>query len=138
MDKEKLKQIAYLKTEIKSIKKQIEELDSIILVDKVKGSSSCYPYGPRNFTIEGVDSYKTTKLKKKLARRIDELMDTVEDVNNYIEKIPDSLTRQIISLKYINGLGWKQVAEHIGGNNTKDSVRMICDRFLNKENLLTN
>lgn len=50
----------------------------------------------------------------------------------YIAGIDDSLMRQIISLRYINGLEWRQVAEHIGGNNTEDSVRKAVNRFLIK------
>ena len=130
LDKEQLKQIGNLIKEIECIKKQLETLSSIVLVDKVKGSSKVYPYTPRNFTIEGIDRYKVYKLEKKLQRRIDELMDVVEDINNFITEIPDSLTRQIISLRYINNLTWEQVAESIGGNNTADSVRKVAERFL--------
>ena len=38
--------------------------------------------------------------------------------------------RQVISLRYINGLTWEGVAANIGGNNTADSMRMLCSRFL--------
>ncbi len=48
----------------------------------------------------------------------------------YIASIDDSLIRQIISLRYVNGLNWTQVAMYIGGGNTADSVRMIHNRFL--------
>ena len=48
----------------------------------------------------------------------------------YIASIDDSLTRQIISLRYVNGFNWTQVAMHIGGGNTADSVRMVHNRFL--------
>ncbi|RXI57426.1 RNA polymerase subunit sigma-24, partial [Clostridium tetani] len=37
---------------------------------------------------------------------------------------------QIISLRYINGLTWEEVATNIGGNNTADSVRKTAERFL--------
>ena len=51
----------------------------------------------------------------------------------YIEKVDDSLTRQILTLRYINGYSWSQVAMHIGGGNTSDSVRMIHKRFLEND-----
>ena len=41
--------------------------------------------------------------------------------------------RLILSLRYINGLGWYQVAASIGGDNTDKSVQMLVNRFL-KEN----
>lgn len=134
MNKEQLKQLKYLKTEIEVIKKQIEELDYTTVTDSVKGSSAYFPYVARNFKIEGLDeegyNYKFKRLRNKLNRKIDELMDLVEGTNEFIDSIEDSLTRQIISLRYINGLTWEQVAESIGGNNTADSVRKVAERFL--------
>ena len=54
-------------------------------------------------------------------------------LERWIADIPDSLTRQIFTLRFINGLTWNQVAMHIGGN-TEASVKMICYRHLNKVN----
>lgn len=48
----------------------------------------------------------------------------------YINGITDSATRQVIELRFVNGLTWQQVAYSIGGDNTADSVRKICDRHL--------
>lgn len=136
MDKEQLKQLKYLKTEIEVIKKQIEELDYATVTDSVKGSSAYFPYVARNFKIEGLDeegyNYKFKRLRNKLNRKIDELMDLVEETNEFIDSIEDSLTRQIITLRYVNGLPWNQVAESLGQGYTEDSVRMISNRFLEK------
>ena len=55
-------------------------------------------------------------------------------LERYIADVPDSLTRQIMTLRFINGLGWWQVAYSIGGNNTGDSVRMNVKRYLESEN----
>ena len=66
-------------------------------------------------------------------RRVEELIDLVEETNDYINDIDDSLVRQIFTLRYINGLEWRQVAVSIGGNNTADSVRMIHNRFLERK-----
>ncbi|HCL4447570.1 TPA: RNA polymerase subunit sigma-24 [Clostridium botulinum] len=134
MDKEQLKQLRYLKTEIEAIKKQIDNLECTMAIDKVRGSSSHFPYVQRSFTIEGVDyeeyNRKTIRLRKKLSRRISELMDLVEETNGFIEGIEDSLTRQIISLRYINGLTWEDVAANVGGGTTTESVRKVAERFL--------
>ena len=50
----------------------------------------------------------------------------------YIAGIDDSLVRQIISLRFINGMTWHQVAKHIGGGNTEESVKKACYRFIRK------
>ena len=131
MDKEQLKQLKYLKTEIENIKKQIEEINNTIVADSVKGSSRNFPFIERNFKIEGLEyNNKAKRLERKLIRRTEELLDTVTETNEFIENIEDSLVRQVISLRYINGLTWEEVAANIGGNNTADSMRMLCSRFL--------
>ena len=56
-------------------------------------------------------------------------------LERYIATIPDSLTRQIFTLRFINGLPWRQVAAHIGGNNTEDSVKKTCYRYIDKSNI---
>lgn len=56
-------------------------------------------------------------------------------LERYISTIPDSLTRQIFTLRFINGLPWLQVALHIGGNNTADSVKKTCYRYIDKSNM---
>lgn len=134
MDKEQLKQLKYLKSEIKILQRQIEDIETITTKDSVKGSLSEHPYIETHFKIEGVDykSYnrKVKRLQRKLSRRMEELIDLVEETNEYIESIDDSLIRQIIALRYINGLTWDQVAASIGGNNTAESVRKAAERFL--------
>jgi hypothetical protein len=134
--KHQLKQLRHLKNEIKLLKKQIEDLDYTITSDVVRGSTPFFPYIERNIQITGIsyDDYKRrlSRLRRRLQRRLDELMELVEETNEYIHTIDDSLMRQILSLRYINGLTWEQVAAHIGGGNTADSVRKAADRFLGK------
>jgi len=136
MTKKELKQIKHLKSEIEMLKKQIENLEYVITTDTVKGSTSYFPYIEHNVKITGIDykdyNRRLKKLQRMLRRRIEELIDLVEQANEYIGSIEDSLMRQILTLRYINGLTWEQVAAHIGGNNTADSVRKAAERFLAK------
>lgn len=50
-------------------------------------------------------------------------------LNRFVAGIDDSFMRQIISLRYINGFTWRQVAFHIGGGNTEESIRQRHKRF---------
>ena len=134
MEKDQLKQLRYLKNEIEILKGQITNLDYTIATDRVKGSDNEFPYTERSFTITGIDyedyNRKMRRLQRRLNRRIDELVDLVEEAYEYIDNIDDSLIRQTITLRYVNGLAWEQVAASIGGNNTADSVRKIAERYL--------
>ena len=72
---------------------------------------------------------KLKRLERKLKLRLDELMDLVDEINEYISNQEDSEIRQILSLRYINGLTWNQVAKHLG--YADESVpRKRCNRFL--------
>lgn len=51
-------------------------------------------------------------------------------IERYIADIPDSLTRQIFTLRFVDGLSWLQVANKIGGDNTEDSVKKTCYRYI--------
>lgn len=53
-------------------------------------------------------------------------------LERYIADIPDSLTRQIFALRFINGLNWVQVAMNVGGGNTSEAVRSKVYRYLKK------
>ena len=51
-------------------------------------------------------------------------------LNRYIAGVEDAQMRMILSLRYVNGLSWQQVAAQIGGGNTADGVRKAHDRFV--------
>ena len=54
-------------------------------------------------------------------------------LNRFIENVDDAQMRMILSLRFVNGLTWRQVAHSIGGGNTEDSVRKACQRFLQEQ-----
>ena len=133
MNKNQLRQLRHLKSEIRLLKQQIDNLESEIVTDRVRGSDVEHPYIEKTYIIRGLAydrRVKIKRLKEKLQRRVDDLIDLVVEINEYIETIDDSLIRQIITLRYVNGLTWDQVAAHVGGGNTADSLRKMHDRFL--------
>jgi len=65
-------------------------------------------------------------------RMDDRRMDCLEELArlyDFIDSIPDSLTRQIFSLRYIDGLSWQQVAFRIGESD-EQFPRRIHNRCL--------
>jgi len=135
--REQLRQLKYLKNEIKMLREQIDNLKTGIVSDVVEGSESEFPYTKRRFTIAGADheeyERKSKRLRERLQRRVKDLMDLLEEINEYIADIDDSLLRQIVTLRHVNGLTWDQVAASIGGGNTADGVRKMHDRYLREK-----
>ena len=73
---------------------------------------------------------KARSLRRKLKARMDELMDKVVEINDYISTIPDSEMRSILALRYINNLSWQQIAASMGTEGDGSTERKKHDRFL--------
>lgn len=131
MTRQKLKQVRYLKREIRLIQEQITAVEAEIVTDKVTGSDPEHPWTERHYIIRGLPGERNEKLlrlRDRLERRMNDLQDLRAEIFAWVEGIEDSLLRQIIVLRHVNGLSWRQVAREIGGGNTADSVRKMHDR----------
>ena len=63
----------------------------------------------------------------RLRRRLDVL-------DAYFADIRDAQTALIFDLRFRKCLSWQQIADDIGGNNTEDTVKKICYRYIEKSN----
>ena len=122
-------------TELKqyrSICAELKELESEIhknkVTDTVSGSDTEFPYIKHSILISGIAAGNKNILEKHR-----ELWDRKLEIESFINNIPDITTMRIFRKKFIEGKSWQQVAYEIGGSNTKDGVRMICKRYLNKK-----
>ena len=133
MTRQKLKQVRHLKSEIKLLQEQILTLESEIVTDKVKGSDPDHPWTERHYIIRGLPGERNEKLlrlRDRLERRKSDLQDMRAEIFEWVEGIEDSLLRQVIILRHVNGLSWRQVAREIGAGTTWDSLRKMHDRFI--------
>ncbi len=130
------KEIQEVKQRIKNTEKQIDKIEKDGTVcDKVMGGEG----GWQPFKIEGFPypeySKKKTLLysrKATLANLEMELMETVNQIEEFISSVDDSRMRRIINLRFIEKLSWQQVASRIGGGNTDETVRKAFYRFMEK------
>lgn len=130
-----LSQLYWLNREIEMDQERLAELEQ-----KATSVSS-----PNLSGVPGGSNYFDNKIQRYVADIVDLQMiilakqqQCIHERNRlerYIATIPDSLTRQVFTLRFVNGLPWKQVAAHIGGNNTEDSVKKTCYRYIDKSNL---
>ena len=143
ISKEILIQYSDLQQECKEVREKIEKLERQIakieedgaVVDKVRGGEG----GLQSFKIEGFPypeySRKKTLLyarKATLSEFEMELLETLNDVEEFIASISDSHIRRIVNLRVVDGLSWNKVADRIGGGNTEGSVKMAFQRFMGK------
>ena len=141
MTKKELSQLYYLTREIEMLKKQLSDLEDRqddYICGTVKASSADYPYTLHSITVSGVTDPEATYRRRAEIREIKALISLkIEQCDieygrliRYVNSVDDSLMRQILTYRYINGFNWVQVAMHIGGGNSEDSVRKQHDRYL--------
>lgn len=133
MTRQELKQVRYLKREIELLQEQIAAVEAEIVTDKVKGSDPDHPWTERSFIIKGLPGERNEKLlrlRDRLERRKSDLQDMRAEIFEWVESVDDSLLRQVIILRHVNGLSWRQVAREIGAGTTWDSLRKMHDRFI--------
>ena len=141
VSKEILIQYSDLQEEVKEVRERIEKTEKQIsrleeagnVIDSVCGGNG----GIQHFKIEGFPypeySRKKTLLyarKATLASLEMELMEILNQVEEFIASVEDSRIRRIITLRFIDNLSWNKVADRIGGNNTEDSVKKAFYRFM--------
>lgn len=141
ISKEILIQYSDLQEEVKEVRERIERTERQIakieedgnVIDTVSGGGG----GIQHFKIEGFPypeySRKKTLLyarKATLASLELELMEMLNQVDEFITSVDDSRMRRIITLRFIENLSWNKVADRIGGNNTEDSVKKAFYRFM--------
>lgn len=141
VSKDILIQYSDLQEEIKEVRERIEKTESQIakmetdgsVTDSVKGGDG----GIQHFRIEGFPFSEYGRKKTLLyARKATltslelELLETLNQVEEFIANVRDSRMRRIITFRFIENLSWGQVAKRIGGGNTDESVKKAFYRFM--------
>lgn len=86
----------------------------------------------KELTELSADYKRNEKRIIELRAKINDYHERIHNCELFFESIEDIQTRQIFELRYIHRMKWSDIAAHIGGYNTPDTVRMICCRYLKK------
>ncbi len=142
--KNALSQYNDLVREIEEVEQRISkterDLQRIIdegeVTDMVRGGEG----GIQHFTITGFpnrDYVKMTTLlntRKSILHALkSEIEQSINDVQVFIASLDNSHDRRIVTMRVIDKMSWRQIAQNIGGGNTADSVRMAYNRILERE-----
>lgn len=69
-------------------------------------------------------------LEEQINKELTEYWRKYVELEMYIANIPDSLTRRIFRMRFIDGKTWEAIAWKCGGKNTADGIRKRCERFV--------
>lgn len=143
VSKEILIQYSDLQEEVKEVREKIAQTERQIekieeegnVVDTVSGGDG----GIQHFKIEGFPYPEYSRKKSLLYARKSilsnlefELLETLNQVEEFITSIEDSRMRRIVTLRFVDNLSWGRVADRIGGGNTEDSVKKSFYRFMKR------
>lgn len=143
MDRDVLRQYTDLQQEIKDLRQRIEKKENQILqmekgyavCDTVKGTRKDGTIGL--ITIKGFPEpeyyYRKSSLEKSCLRMKEKelkLLELTEEVEKFIDQIPDSRTRRIFRYRYLDNMSWVQIAHYIGRKATEENCRAIHNRYL--------
>ncbi len=108
MTEKELKQLYWLKEEIKQIDDELQKLENISLTKSpiITG----LPFG--NDKSDNVANYSCdiADLKAELKEKRQKYIDDATRVEKFIDSIEDGQIRQIFRLRHIDGLSWDQIA----------------------------
>lgn len=130
MTLKELSQLYYLNREIEMDQRRLRELEARALpgAQVIMGT----PHGSGVADIVGRYAAEIADLRGLIEAKHQQCLYERSRLERYIADIDDSLLRQIFTYRFVNGLPWLQVAACIGGNNTADSVRVACNRYIEK------
>lgn len=130
MTLKELSQLYYLNREIEMDQRRLRELE----VKALPGAQviTGMPHGSGVADIVGRYAAEIADLRGIIEAKHQQCLYERSRLERYIAGIDDSLLRQIFTYRFVNGLPWLQVAACIGGNNTADSVRVACNRYIEK------
>jgi hypothetical protein len=130
MTKKELSQLYYLNREIEEMKNRLAELECAATV--CTSTITGMPHASGISDKVGKYAAEIADLKSLLDLNLKKCFYELNRLSRYINGIDDSEMRMILSLRYINGLRWEQVAASISPYASCESVRKAHDRFLKK------
>lgn len=128
MTRERLEGYRSCREEIQELQYKLDHLgegDSLIGNDVIMDYRDGFP---RPQSVVGYDYDKYERLRKAYESRIEKLQAECAEVELWIEAIPDSLTRRIFRMYYVDGMNQSRIAKRV--HLSQSQVSRKIDGFL--------
>lgn len=139
-----LEQLSSMREEVKEhrirvcqIQQEIQRMDAGEVV--VSDSVTCGKKGKKPLKIVKITGFPKPYYHQRIAlfhqrvqlleKKEQALLKLIVKAEEEIESIKDSRMRRILTMRYLDGLSWVQVAHKMGGKATADSCRKQVERF---------
>lgn len=126
MDLKALSQLYWLRQEIKMDEDRVAELRDRLSSLSVNMSGMPSAHGNQSkiesYTAAIVDLISVIEQKKERCVQEQKKLET------FIASIEDSLTRQIFTLRFVEGMSYRKIGRIL--HNTEENIRQICCRYV--------
>lgn len=125
MTLESLKSYKSKKEEIAELTHKLEHLRT---GDSLVGNSTIFDYRtgyPRAQIVVGTDRERFYRLNSQWRQRKEQLEDECRQVEDFIEGIPDSVTRRIFRMYYIDNMTQRQIAGQLSLERSTISKKLM-------------
>lgn len=127
--KDRFEQYVYLGLAIERLEHKINEAYGSHFRCSVQ-SSNGPGYTLINESIGGYDNIGHAQERiQEMRSEVFEFGTEMDQVEKIIDSIPDLRTRQIMSLRYLDGKRWRDVVASLGHRESESSVKMVAKRF---------
>lgn len=135
MTMQELNSIFDIKKEIKDYREKIRELEEY--AESTTAKLTGLPNGGGVNDKVGTNAADIAQYRCFLESAIAQKIQTEFRITQYIESVTDAQLRRIMYLRFVKRKTWQKVADEIGGNNTEDSVRKRCTRYVQKSQTMS-
>ena len=136
MEREQLERYLSQKEEIRELRYKLEHLGE---GDSLIGNSTIFDYStgyPKPQAVVGYDYNKERRLRAQYSTRLAKLRYDCEETEQWIEAIPDSQTRRIFRMRFLEGMILEQIGKKM--HVDKSTVSRKIDNFLKVATHATN
>ena len=130
MDKKTLKKYKPNKDRLIRIENQMQELcerESTVVMGKVTGSSTDFPYTEVRTSVQMYDPYEEENIRRQIRRKEADrlrILKEQKEVEDYINGIDDPEIKEIFELSFIEGKKQIEVAEMVGYSRGRISQKI--------------
>lgn len=121
----------YLSKLIEEEERHVADLEARLMPGGVDMSGMPKNPSPKNMMEEIIPLI--VELRDEIEKQKLEYMIERSRLERYIRSVEDYNVRLIMQYRFVDFMTWQQVARRVGGRNTADSVRKLCERYLKKE-----
>lgn len=122
------KELQLIDEAIETLNARLEDLE--VVAGKVTKSSKDFPYIEEHMTVKMSEPVEADRIKAKIRKkkkRRTELEAEIREVEDFIERMPEGIEKQIFELIYLEGFSQKETAEML--NYSKGRISQIISEI---------